>query len=222
MPADVSTQVHMHLHTQRGSLTRARHAAYPRSMFFLEQGALDFITRLEAQATPEAATRDVEAATFGDGVTPKELEHAAPSSGKHAHAHLNMLDALHAAHTHTHTKLCASGAAVAPVAAGNHAAPSAEPPHAGCEHEHTHLNLLDAVQAAHTHTHMCAGGTAFGGSTAMRTPLQQMALCMSLELSIVVHSVIIGCACSAFAAVPNKLLTLRPAFPCVLAVSSWA
>ena len=155
-------------HVQRAD-ARAACAVRPRSMFFLEQGALDYITRLEAQATPEAAARgDVEAAT-GDGVTPKELEHAAPSSG---------------------------------------------------EHEHTHLNLLDAVQAAHTHTHLCAGGGASGGkgaALALRTPAQQMALCVSLELSIVVHSVIIGCACSASVAVPNILLTLH--FPCSLACS---
>jgi hypothetical protein len=171
-------------------------------MFFLEQGALDYITRLEAQATPEAAARgDVEAA-IGDAVTPKELEHAAPSSGEHAHAHLNMLDALQAAHTHT--KFCASGAVGA---AHHHAAePAAEPACGGCEHEHTHLNLLDAVQAAHTHTHLCAAGGASGGkdtALALQTPSRQLALCLSLELSIVVHSVIIGCACSASVAVPN-------------------
>jgi len=197
-------------HVQRAD-ARAACAVRPRSMFFLEQGALDYITRLEAQATPEAAARgDVEAAT-GDGVTPKELEHAAPSSGEHAHAHLNMLNTLQAAHTHT--KFCASGAVDA-------AAPAAELACGGCEHEHTHLNLLDAVQAAHTHTHLCAGGGASGGkgaALALRTPAQQMALCVSLELSIVVHSVIIGCACSASVAVPNILLTLH--FPCSLACS---
>jgi hypothetical protein len=116
-------------------------------MFFLEQGALDYITRLEAQATPEAAARN-------DATLQKcDVEHVASSGG----------------------------------------------------HEHTHLNLLDAAQAAHTHTHLCGGGGGSGGGN--RTPAQQMALCVSLELSIVVHSVIIGCACSAAVAVPNKSLT---------------
>ena len=106
-------------------------------MFFLEQGALDYITRLEAQGKPEALTTrsDLEAA---DG------------------------------------------------------------------HDHTHLNLLDAAQAAHAHTHLCAGGkdTALAkGSEALQTLSRQLALCLSLELSIVVHSVIIGCACSAPVAV---------------------
>jgi hypothetical protein len=115
-------------------------------MFFLEQGALDYITRLEAHATPEAAAArdadkkcDVEAAT-----APKELlEHAAPSCG---------------------------------------------------EHTHTHLNVLDAVQAAHTHTHLCGHGGGASGRNKTSSSLQRMALCVSLELSIVVHSVIIGCA----------------------------
>jgi hypothetical protein len=198
-------------HVQQAD-ARAARAARPRSMFFLEQGALDYITRLEAQATPEAAARgDVESA-MGDGVTPKELEHA-PSSGEHAHAHLNMLDTLQAAHTHT--KFCASGA----VGAAHHAAaPVAEPACGGCEHEHTHLNLLDAVQAAHTHTHLCAAGGASGGkdaALAVQTPSRQLALCLSLELSIVVHSVIIGCACSASVTFPDTSLTLfNPLLAC--------
>ena len=136
-------------------------------MFFMEQGALDYIMRLEGQATPEAAAGvDTEAAAIGCDVTSKKLEHVAPSG----------------------------------------------------EHGHTHLNLLDAVQAAHKHTHLCGTSGGKGGSTlALRTPAQQMALCVSLELSIVVHSVIIGCACSASVAVPNILLTLH--FPCSLACS---
>jgi hypothetical protein len=158
-------------------------------MFFLEQGALDYITRLEAQGKPEALTRgDCEAA---DGVTAKELEHA--TSGAHSHVQLAVLDAPRAAHMHT--KFCAHHAATpVPAACG------------GCEHDHTHLNLLDAAQAAHTHTHLCAGGKDTApakGSEALQTPSRQVALCLSLELSIVVHSVIIGCACTAPAAVPN-------------------
>ena len=147
----VLAEANLHSHVSVGRTDKDR----LRSMFFLEQGALDYIARVEAHTKPQAAPHtDVELA-----VSSSELVQAAPALGKH---------------------------------------------------QHVHLNVLHAAQVAHEHAHLCGDDKANkdGFRAAIRTPSQQMVLCMALEFSIIVHSLIIGCAFSVFVGVLIKSLTV--------------
>ena len=134
------------------NLTRAPAAAFPAACFFLEQGTLDYITRLE--------------------------ESTAAASASCCREHEAVDVHIHAKEIQEH---------------------SADPEASLDDHVHTHLSLVDAAAEAHarTHIHVCGADDCNTALIHVHSPSRQLALCYSLEMSIVVHSIIIGCACSA-------------------------